>query len=217
MCAGELRCSLNHRGAGVGWRLDHHPHERFGPARADEHAALAVQLGLDLSDLVPQLGRAVETVEAGGDTGSVHPQYFAFSRTPDSLQPPCVVPKVVGKRLRLARTKPPRAQMAVAQPPRQILCRNRTGKRALVGPIGCWPHRRSEPMRIQRSRALASNQLQRLETRVAVLADDEMVVHGNAERARDLDDCLGHLDVGARGRRIGGGMGCTRQPRELSR
>jgi hypothetical protein len=25
------------------------------------------------------------------------------------------------------------------------------------------------------------NQLQRLETRVAVLADDEMVVHGNAE------------------------------------
>jgi hypothetical protein len=31
---------------------------------------------------------------------------------------------------------------------------------------------------------LESHQLQRLETRVAVLADDEMIVHGDAERAR---------------------------------
>ena len=41
---------------------------------------------------------------------------------------------------------------------------------------------------------------------MAVLADDEMVVHGNPERARDLDDRLGHLDVGARGRGIAGRM-----------
>ena len=32
---------------------------------------------------------------------------------------------------------------------------------------------------------------------MAVLADDEMIVHGNAERARDLDDRPRHVDVGA--------------------
>jgi hypothetical protein len=46
---------------------------------------------------------ACYTVGRRGDNGSVHPQYFAFSRTPDSLQPPCDVPKVVGKTLRIAR------------------------------------------------------------------------------------------------------------------
>jgi hypothetical protein len=51
-----------------------------------------------------------------------------------------------------------------------------------------------------------SHQLQRLETRMPVLADDEMVVHGNPERTRDLDDRLGHLDVGARRRGIAGRM-----------
>jgi hypothetical protein len=39
-----------------------------------------------------------------------------------------------------------------------------------------------------------------------VLADDEVVVHGDAERARDLDDRLRHLDVGARRGGIAGGM-----------
>jgi hypothetical protein len=33
-----------------------------------------------------------------------------------------------------------------------------------------------------------------------------MVVHGNPERTRDLDDRLGHLDVGARRRGIAGRM-----------
>ena len=46
-------------------------------------------------------------------------------------------------------------------------------------------------------RDLESHQLQRLETRVAVLADDEVVVHGDAQRARDLDDRPRHVDVGA--------------------
>jgi hypothetical protein len=41
---------------------------------------------------------------------------------------------------------------------------------------------------------------------VPVLADNEMVVHGDAERARDLDDRLRHLDVGARRGGIAGGM-----------
>jgi hypothetical protein len=37
--------------------------------------------------------------------GTVHSQYFAFSRTSDALQPPCVVPNVVGKTLAKARVK----------------------------------------------------------------------------------------------------------------
>jgi len=41
---------------------------------------------------------------------------------------------------------------------------------------------------------------------MAVLADDEMIVHGNAERARDLDDRPRHVDIGARRRRVAGGM-----------
>jgi len=37
-----------------------------------------------------------------------------------------------------------------------------------------------------------------------VLADDDVVVHGDAERRGDVDDRLGHLDVGLRRRRIAG-------------
>jgi hypothetical protein len=55
-------------------------------------------------------------------------------------------------------------------------------------------------------RDLESHQLQRLETRMPVAADDEVVVHRNAQRARDLDDRPRHVDVGARGGRIAGGM-----------
>jgi hypothetical protein len=51
-----------------------------------------------------------------------------------------------------------------------------------------------------------SNQLQRLQARMAVLADDDVVVHGDAEGPGHVDDGLRHLDVGARGRRIAGGM-----------
>jgi len=39
-----------------------------------------------------------------------------------------------------------------------------------------------------------------------VLADDDVVVHGDAERTRDVDDRAGHLDVGLRRRRIAGGV-----------
>ena len=48
--------------------------------------------------------------------------------------------------------------------------------------------------------------LQRLETRMPVLADNEMVVHRDTEGARDLHNRLRHLDVGARGGRIARGM-----------
>jgi hypothetical protein len=42
-----------------------------------------------------------------------------------------------------------------------------------------------------------------------VLADDDVVVRGVAERGGDVDDRLGHLDVRLRGRRITGRGGCA--------
>ena len=41
---------------------------------------------------------------------------------------------------------------------------------------------------------------------MAVLADDDVVVHSDPERTRDGDDRLRHLDVGARGGRVAGRM-----------
>ena len=41
---------------------------------------------------------------------------------------------------------------------------------------------------------------------MAVLADDDVIVHGDAERPRRLDHGFCHVDVGARRRRIAGGM-----------
>src|SRR6185437_12896760 len=54
--------------------------------------------------------------------------------------------------------------------------------------------------------ASRSNQPQALQTRMAMLADNDVVMHGNAERLGDIDDRLGHLDVGLRGRWIAGRM-----------
>jgi hypothetical protein len=56
------------------------------------------------------------------------------------------------------------------------------------------------------SKADVLDQLQPLQAGVPVLADDDVVVDGDAERLRHLDDRLRHLDVGARRRRIAGGM-----------
>jgi hypothetical protein len=41
---------------------------------------------------------------------------------------------------------------------------------------------------------------------MSLLADDDVVVHGNAERLRHVDDLLGHLDISARRRRVAGGV-----------
>jgi hypothetical protein len=54
--------------------------------------------------------------------------------------------------------------------------------------------------------SVRSDQLQPFQTRMPVLADDDVVVHGNAERCGDLDDRFGHLDIGLRGRGIAGGV-----------
>lgn len=50
------------------------------------------------------------------------------------------------------------------------------------------------------------NQPQSPQARVAILADDDVIVHGDAERLRYRDDAVRHVDVGARGRWIAGGM-----------
>lgn len=39
---------------------------------------------------------------------------------------------------------------------------------------------------------------------MAVLADDDVVVHRDAERVGDADDRFGHLDIGCGRRRIAG-------------
>jgi hypothetical protein len=46
------------------------------------------------------------------------------------------------------------------------------------------------------------DQLQPFKTGMSVLADDDVVVHGDAERLCHRDDLLRHLDVGARRRRV---------------
>ena len=61
------------------------------------------------------------------------------------------------------------------------------------------------------------NQLEPFQAHMAVLADDDVVVHGNAERSCHRDDLLRHLDVGMRRCRIAGRMivdedhGCRRK------
>jgi hypothetical protein len=41
---------------------------------------------------------------------------------------------------------------------------------------------------------------------VSLLADDDVIVHRNAERLRHRDDLLRHLDIGVRRRRIARGV-----------
>ena len=50
------------------------------------------------------------------------------------------------------------------------------------------------------------NQFHALEAGMPVLADDDVVMHGDPERLGDVDDRFRHLDVGLRRRRIAGGM-----------
>jgi len=39
---------------------------------------------------------------------------------------------------------------------------------------------------------------------MSVLADDDVIMHGDAERSSDVDDRARHLDIRLRGRRIAG-------------
>ena len=51
-----------------------------------------------------------------------------------------------------------------------------------------------------------SGQLHSLQTRMPVLADDDVIVHGDAERGGDVDDCSCHMNIRLGGRRIVGGV-----------
>ena len=46
-----------------------------------------------------------------------------------------------------------------------------------------------------------------------VLADDDVIVNGDAERRSDIDDRARHLDIRLRGRRIAGGVIVHQQDR----
>ena len=46
---------------------------------------------------------------------------------------------------------------------------------------------------------------------MSILADDDVVVHGNAERLGDVHDRFRHLDVGLRRRGITGGVVVRRE------
>ena len=48
------------------------------------------------------------------------------------------------------------------------------------------------------------DELQSSQTCVTVLADDDVVVDGNAERGGEVDDRFRHLDIGPQGRRVAG-------------
>ena len=50
------------------------------------------------------------------------------------------------------------------------------------------------------------NQLQPFQAGVPFLTDDDVIVHGNAERLRHRNNLLRHLNIGARRRRIAGWM-----------
>src|SRR6202000_2270787 len=52
----------------------------------------------------------------------------------------------------------------------------------------------------------ASDQPHPLQARVAASADDDVVMHGNAERGCDIDDRLGHPDVAPPRRRTARGV-----------
>jgi hypothetical protein len=75
------------------------------------------------------------------------------------------------------------------------------------------PHHRAETQRIDRAASLqrpptekALNQPQSLQARVAVLADDQMIMHGNFQGVAHRDDLTGELDVVGRRLRIAGWM-----------
>jgi hypothetical protein len=59
-----------------------------------------------------------------------------------------------------------------------------------------------------------SDQPHPLQTGVPVLADDDVIMHGDAERGGDVDDRFRHPDIRPQ-RRIAGGGSCAANPFEL--
>ena len=84
----------------------------------------------------------------------------------------------------------------------------RTPFRSVRAASGCTAAPSSPAMNCPPPHCLSSglNQLHPLHAGMSVLADNDVVVHRNAERRGDIDDRLGHVDVRLRRRRIAGGM-----------
>jgi hypothetical protein len=75
-------------------------------------------------------------------------------------------------------------------------------------PKGSWFHchtTAAKPKKFDRTER-ALNQPQSLQARVAVLADDQMIMHGNFQGVAHRDDLTGELDVVGRRLRIAGWM-----------
>lgn len=68
-----------------------------------------------------------------------------------------------------------------------------------------------------RAEVTISEQPHALQAGMALFADDDVIVHRNAERGRDVDDRLGHLNVGGGGRRVAGGVIVDQYTRRLIR
>src|SRR3981189_986134 len=94
------------------------------------------------------------------------------------------------------------ARKVACKTSRRVMAQDSSGGCAFQFPGAAAGGARAELIRTWRG----SNMLQRLEARMPVLADNEMVVHRDTEGARDLHNRLRHLDVGARGGRIARGM-----------
>ena len=52
----------------------------------------------------------------------------------------------------------------------------------------------------------ALDQAQAPKTRMAFFANNDVIMHGDAEIFRGFDDLFGHLDIGLRGRGVAGGV-----------
>src|ERR1035437_7689570 len=63
-----------------------------------------------------------------------------------------------------------------------------------------------DQVRLSSRETSSLDQLQPLQAGMPVLADDDVIVDGDAERSGDIDDRPGHLDIRQRRRRIAGGM-----------
>jgi hypothetical protein len=71
---------------------------------------------------------------------------------------------------------------------------NRHAKKTIVSAFG-----------LRDGKAKRLNQLHPLQARMPVFADDDVVVHGNAEGRCDIDDRFRHLDIGLRRGRVASG------------
>jgi hypothetical protein len=87
---------------------------------------------------------------------------------------------------------------------------------ATRGTSGKARHEQMRSGSLAKADVVSSNQLQRLQAHMPVLADDQVVMHRDPERLRHVDDRLRHLDIGRRWRRIAGRV-IVQEPANISK